>query len=196
MWLSVSSLGPSLSEQAQTNLEQRSASALAVESYRIAAAGLIPNNRKLPLLVYREVLDAKSRRRGCEQVFEALFRSNGWGGCWIDGIYDYHHYHSTAHEVLGIAHGRAKVQFGGSSGMVLDLALGDVVILPAGTGHCRLESRSLSVVGAYPEGQDFDVCRATAKDLEKAAENIPWVPLPARDPVYGANGPLLEAWIE
>ena len=39
-------------------------------------------------------------------VIEDLFGANGWRGTWRDGIYDYAHYHSRIHEVLGIARGR------------------------------------------------------------------------------------------
>jgi uncharacterized protein YjlB len=68
-------------------------------------------------------------------VFEDLFESNGWGGSWRDGIYDYAHYHSRIHEVLGIARGSGRVQFGGPKGRTLVLKAGDVAILPAGMGH-------------------------------------------------------------
>jgi uncharacterized protein YjlB len=65
-------------------------------------------------------------------VFEELFESNGWGDSWRDGIYDYAHYRSRIHEVLGIARGTGKVQFGGPKGRTLLLKADDVAILPAG----------------------------------------------------------------
>jgi uncharacterized protein YjlB len=71
-------------------------------------------------------------------VFEELFERNGWGDSWRNGIYDYPHYHSCIHEVLGVARGHARVRFGGAKGRALKLKAGDVVIVPAGTGHERL----------------------------------------------------------
>ena len=167
-----------------------------IEAYVLADDGLIPNNAKLPLVLYRQALALEGLRSEPERAFEALFGSNGWRGAWVDGLYDFHHYHSTAHEVLGIAEGFASVQFGGPEGFVLDLTAGDVVVIPAGVGHCLIEGEDLVVVGAYPEGQDWDLCRASTSDRTKALENIPWVPLPKLDPVFGPAGPVLALWID
>jgi uncharacterized protein YjlB len=165
-----------------------------IEGHALGDDGLIPNNKRLPLIVYRQVLPLDGLSGDPARAFEALFRSNGWGNAWFDGIYEFHHYHSTAHEVLGLARGRAAVQFGGPHGPVLDLASGDVVVIPAGVGHCRLDGEDLIVVGAYPEGQEWDLCRASEADRAKALENIPWVPLPRLDPVFGASGPVFALW--
>jgi uncharacterized protein YjlB len=167
-----------------------------MEAYVLADDGLIPNNAKLPLVLYRQALTLEGLRNEPERAFEALFGSNGWRGAWVDGIYDFDHYHSTAHEVLGMAKGTARVQFGGPEGPVLDLTAGDAVVIPAGVGHCLIEGEDLVVVGAYPDGQDWDLCRASASDRTKALENIPWVPLPDLDPVFGPEGPVLALWID
>lgn len=167
-----------------------------MEAYVLADDGLIPNNAKLPLVLYRPALAPKGLSSEPERAFEALFGSNGWRGAWVDGIYDFDHYHSTAHEVLGIAKGTARVQFGGPEGPVLDLTAGDAVVIPAGVGHCLIEGEDLVVVGAYPDGQDWDLCRASTSDRTKALENIPWVPLPNLDPVFGPEGPVLALWID
>ena len=166
-----------------------------IESCVLCDSGLIPNNAKLPLVLYRQAL-ALAGSSAPERAFEALFSSNGWRGAWVDGIYDFHHYHSTAHEVLGIAKGWARVQFGGPDGLVADLTSGDVVVIPAGVGHCLVEEEDLVAVGAYPEGQDWDLCQATGSDRAKALENIPWVALPKLDPVFGPAGPVLALWID
>ena len=79
---------------------------------RFADDGTIPNNPTLPLIVYPAVIDLP-RFPDPAAVFEALFEANGWGDTWRDGIYDYAHYHSGIHEVLGIARGQARVRFGG-----------------------------------------------------------------------------------
>lgn len=122
-------------------------------------------------------------------AFERLFAGNGWGGGWRNGIYGFPHYHTTAHEVLGIARGWAEVRFGGESGEVLRVAAGDVAVLPAGTGHERLEaSPDLLVVGAYPKGQEADLVRADRQPLTaESAFRIAAVPLPEQDPVRGGR---------
>ena len=84
----------------------------------------------------------------------ALFERNGWGGAWRNGIYAHHHYHSTAHEVLGVASGSVRVRLGGDGGKTVVLRAGDVVVVPAGVAHkSEGTSPDLVVVGAYPQGR-------------------------------------------
>jgi uncharacterized protein YjlB len=64
--------------------------------------GLVPNN-PLPFLVYKSAVDVDNAHP--EATIEKLFGAHGWGDMWRNGIYDYLHYHSTVHEVLGIARG-------------------------------------------------------------------------------------------
>src|SRR3954468_23588587 len=110
--------------------------------------GIIPNHPKWPLVIYRGAVRLP-KNLDPAAVFEELFERNGWGNSWRNGIYDYVHYHSGTHEVHGIARGHARVRFGGNSGKVVDLREGDVVILPAGTGHQSLDaSKDLLVIGA------------------------------------------------
>jgi uncharacterized protein YjlB len=156
--------------------------------------GVIPNNPRLPFIHYRGAV-ALPERGDPAAVFEELFQRNGWGSSWRNGIYDYVHYHSGTHEVLGVARGHARVRFGGNTGKVMELRAGDVVILPAGTGHQSLSaSKNLLVVGAYPPGGSYDEYRGSRQEHERAVRRIPKVPLPAKDPVYGAEGPLEAAW--
>src|SRR5690606_9315115 len=119
--------------------------------------GKIPNNPRLPLLIYRGTLPpGQGPEADPAAAFESVFARNGWHGAWRDGIYPYHHYHSTAHEVLGVASGEAQVRLGGRNGMTLTIRAGDVVIIPAGVGHCNLGATpDFLVVGAYPEGQEW-----------------------------------------
>jgi uncharacterized protein YjlB len=166
----------------------------AIETHLFTADGFVPNNPKLPLILYRQALPLDAGGDDPETAFEALFEAHGWTKAWVNGIYDYHHYHSTAHEVLGIARGSATVQFGGPEGLAVEMVAGDAVAIPAGVGHCLLSGEDVVVVGAYPEGQDWDLCRATNADCAKALENIPWVPLPRLDPVLGASGPVKICW--
>jgi uncharacterized protein YjlB len=157
--------------------------------------GSIPNNPRLPFLVYPKVIDLSGRVEPAE-VIEETFAANGWGdNMWRDGVYPFPHYHSMIHETLGIARGRVRVRFGGSTGKEIDLAAGDVAVLPAGTGHQRISaSTDLLVIGAYPPSGRYDLCRGSRAEHARALESIPLVPHPQADPVYGADGPLVGMW--
>jgi uncharacterized protein YjlB len=154
--------------------------------------GLVPNN-PMPFLVYKGAVDLDGAQP--EAAIEKLFGANGWGDMWRNGIFDYLHYHSTVHEVLGVARGHARVRFGGDAGREIDVAAGDVAILPAGTGHQRLSaSDDFSVVGAYPPGPKMQVTRPTPENHGEALTKIAQVPLPKTDPVRGPDGPLTKLW--
>jgi len=154
--------------------------------------GLVPNNR-LPLLVYKGAVDVANDHP--EKTIEGLFGANGWGAMWRNGVYDYPHYHATVHEALGVARGRARVRFGGDSGKEIEIAPGDVAILPAGTGHqCMFASPDFCVVGAYPPGPAMQITRPTPENHAKALKTIPEVKLPKTDPVLGEDGPLIRLW--
>jgi uncharacterized protein YjlB len=156
--------------------------------------GSIPNNPRLPFIVYRNAVDLAGTPDP-EEVIEATFARHGWGEMWRNGIYPYVHYHSMIHEALAIARGRAKVRFGGARGKDFDIMAGDVVVLPAGTGHqCLWASPELVVVGAYPKGGRFNVCRGSKAEHAKAIKSIGKVPLPETDPVRGKHGPLMRLW--
>lgn len=160
-----------------------------VEQFLLKECGLVPNNPRMPLIVYRSAFGAASSDRA-EAGIAAQFARNGWGNSWVNGIYDFHHYHATAHEVLGIALGWAEVQFGGAGGPTVRVEAGDAVMIPAGVGHCRKRaSADLIVVGAYPGGADYDLKRETPSDFAAAMEEIPRVALPASDPILGRGGP-------
>lgn len=163
-------------------------------AFMFADDGVIPNNPRLPLLLYRNAIDL-SGTPDPEEVIEKTFHRHGWGQMWRNGIFPYVHYHSSIHEGMGIAGGRARVRFGGDKGQELDIGKGDVVLLPAGTGHqCLWASPDLSVIGTYPPVGRYDLCRGSKAERGKALLSIPEVPLPKTDPVYGKNGPLLELW--
>jgi uncharacterized protein YjlB len=158
------------------------------ESYRFEDDGRIPNSR-LPLLLYRQALPADPA------MLERVFAQHGWSNSWRDGIFDYHHFHSNAHEVLGFARGEARVCFGGPNGQVLTARAGDVVVIPAGVGHCNQgQSPDLLVVGAYPGGVDYDVRRGAPAERDAVLRNIGRVPLPQHDPVAGSDGALVRIW--
>jgi len=156
--------------------------------------GSVPNNPALPFVVFPAAMNLAGTPDP-EDLIEKMFRANGWGQMWRNGIFPYVHYHSMIHEGLAIARGRAKVRFGGNQGRELDLTPGDVAILPAGTGHqCLWASPDLVVIGAYPKTGKYDLCRGSKAEHAKAVQTIPDVPLPDSDPVYGKDGPLLTLW--
>ena len=150
----------------------------------------MPNSR-LRVLIYRKaiVLDAGTKTAD----FDRLFEANGWRGIWHNGIYDFDHFHSNAHEVLGVAEGRAEVQLGGDTGEALTIEAGDVLVIPAGTGHRRIsKSANLVVIGAYPPGQEhYDICRTRSPEAELRIDKVK---LPESDPVRGKDGPLMKLW--
>jgi uncharacterized protein YjlB len=163
-------------------------------TFRFREDGVIPNHPRWPFVHYRGAVRLPDSYDPAA-VLEVLFESNGWGDSWRDGIYDYVHYHSRIHEVLGIARGNAKVQFGGPRGRALALKAGDVAILPAGTGHqCLAASKDFLVVGAYPPSGTYDECRTSKEEHRRALTTIAKVGRPRKDPVYGKDGPLLQVW--
>jgi uncharacterized protein YjlB len=163
-------------------------------THKFADDGRIPNNPDLPFVLYRGGIDLTGSPDP-EEVIEKTFTENGWVGLWRNGVYPYVHYHSMIHEAMAVARGRARVRFGGERGREIDITAGDVVILPAGTGHQRLtQSRDLVVIGAYPPSGKYNLCRGSKAEHAKALASILKVPQPATDPVFGADGPLLALW--
>jgi uncharacterized protein YjlB len=166
----------------------------APETHLFADDGSVPNNQRLPFLVYRGAIDLIGTPDP-EATIERVFRDNGWGDTWRNGIYPYVHYHSMIHEGMGIARGRARVRFGGNNGKDIELVQGDIAVLPAGTGHqCLWSSPDLLVIGTYPKTGRYDLCRGSRGEHAKAMQSIPLVPLPDTDPVFGQRGPLLQLW--
>lgn len=158
------------------------------ECHVFADDGRIPNS-PLPLVVLRAALPADAG------AIERAFARHGWTGAWRDGIYPFHHFHSTTHEVLGVARGRATVRFGGPGGASLELCAGDAAVIPAGVGH-RNEGASgdFLVVGAYPGGAAWDLRRGDPAERDEVLRNLAAVAPPETDPVHGAGGPLTRLW--
>ncbi|MCP4383963.1 MAG: cupin domain-containing protein [Hyphomicrobiales bacterium] len=154
--------------------------------------GDIPNS-PYPLIVYGGAIDPQAGDPAV--AFEALFRRNGWGNSWRNGIFPFHHYHSTAHEVLGIAGGEADVRFGGENGKTVPVRAGDAVLIPAGVGHKRLAGTpDLLVIGAYPPDQPVDLMREGAEDGVGIRRRIASVARPDDDPIGGSAGPMGVHW--
>lgn len=162
--------------------------------YRFFDDGETPNNPCLPFVYYRSPVFLDPRFDSAA-IFESLFAANRWTDAWRDGVYDFLHFHTHSHEVLGIARGHVSVRFGGDGGRTVALKAGDVAVLPAGTGHQRVsQSKDLLVVGAYPIGTRYDEPRPSQVPHEAAVREIARVGMPECDPVYGAKGPLVTLW--
>ena len=156
-----------------------------LDSFRLAATETVPNHPRFPVLVYRGVVEG-TRRGGGARAGGAV-RAERLAAAVAGRDLSVPPLSHRGHEALGIAAGAARVLLGGPGGREVTLAAGDVAVLPAGTGHCRLSDRGgLLVVGAYPPGQHADICREapTPEMLARIAR----LPAPARDPVGHPRG--------
>ena len=151
--------------------------------------GFIPNNPTLPLLIVQGAFQGRTTD------IEETFNKHNWKNSWVNGVFPYHHYHSNAHEVLGVKAGTARLIIGGENGEELTVQTGDVLRLPAGTGHKKLEcSDDFKIVGAYPEGMSYNVKTGEESDRPQVLRDIEQVPLPMTDPIFGNKGPIFDYW--
>jgi uncharacterized protein YjlB len=153
--------------------------------------GKIPNS-KFPLLIYKNVY---SEEKADPEYIKAHFESHNWSNSWKNGVYDYHHYHSNTHEVMGVFSGYATIMFGGDQGEQVSIEEGDAIVIPAGMGHKKISaSDDFGVIGAYPGGMDYDIKKGEKDERPEADDNIKNVPLPDNDPVYGKMEGLISLW--
>lgn len=155
--------------------------------------GKIPNSQ-YPLILYRNAFSARGGSGA--SWLEEKFAANNWTNSWRNGIYSFHHYHSTSHEVLGVYSGSAMVHLGGEEGEKLNIEAGDIIIIPAGVGHKNLGGRNLGVVGAYPDGRSWDLNRGLPGERPKVDQNILALSIPEADPLLGKSDGLVKIWNE
>lgn len=161
------------------------------EIFHFKDDGVIPNNQ-LPVIIYRQCFS--ERGNAAAEWLENKFAENNWKNSWRNGVFDYHHYHSNTHEVLGVYSGKALLQLGGKNGKKLDVSAGDVIVIPAGVAHKNLESANFAVVGAYPGGRSHDMNTGKEGERPGADKNISAVPIPNNDPIQGSKTGLREIW--
>ena len=156
-----------------------------VEIHRLAAkrGDDVPNNERYPALILSDVLSGETD----PAEIHALYAENGWGGAWTWQVFDYHHFHPDAFEVLAVAKGSATLMLGGPQGQEVEVSAGDVIILPPGYGHKQIEKRDgFTVCGGYPPGQDnFSTIRASEGYDDRVLATIRDVAPPDVDPLYG-----------
>jgi uncharacterized protein YjlB len=158
----------------------------------IAGDKFWPNNNSLPAIIYRQALQPGEN---AESEVKELFEKNGWSNAWTDSIFNYHHYHTTAHEVLAVIKGSAMIELGGLDGNIQNVAAGDVLVIPAGVVHKNVgSSEDFTVVGAYANGVEYDLNTGENGERESAQEKIDKVAMPEKDPVFGSTGPIVEEW--
>jgi uncharacterized protein YjlB len=173
-------------------LMPRSHAADRVQTLLLQRNDWVPNNPRLPVLIYPKAIATEGSDPAA--LFEKTFQANGWPPQWRYGVFNYHHYHTEGHEVLGVASGHARLMLGGPNGHVVEVNAGDVLLLPAGTGHCNLgSSADFLVVGAYPPGQHADICREAPSAAQLAS--IAKLPFPDVDPVQGVQGAVARHWV-
>ena len=170
---------------------------LRVSKYQIPAFKGLPNTtlQKKPLLVYHSVFAGNF---GASDIERHLNDVAIVSPAWRYTMYSETHFHSTSHEVLAIASGKAKCCFGGEDnpGRVEPvLEKGDVVVVPAGVAHRLLQeyghSEPFQMVGSYPVGKSWDMCYGR-KGEEKKVSSIKDLGWFESDPIYGDNGPIFD----
>jgi uncharacterized protein YjlB len=162
------------------------------EQFKFKDDGVFPNN-VLPLLVYRHVFITEAT--DLPSIIEQCFAENDWTNSWRNGVYSFAHYHSTTHEALGVYCGAATLRLGGEHNSDVKVYAGDVIVIPAGVPHQKISgSADFAVVGAYPNGREWDLLRGWPGERPRAEHNIAALPIPDSDPIYGADGPLRQIW--
>ena len=154
--------------------------------------GKIPNS-KYPLLIYHNAFS--QRNDDGASWLEQKFAANNWTNSWRNGVYPFHHYHSTSHEVLGVYSGKALLHLGGEQGEKVEVNAGDIIVIPAGVGHKNLRSENLGIVGAYPDGRSWDLNKGLPGERPKIDKNIAALPLPTTDPLRGKEDGLIKFWV-
>lgn len=122
------------------------------ETYLLKPNQHAPNSH-MPVLIYRQCLPLPLS----EEKAATFFASHAWEkrGAW--GHIPQRHFHPNSHECYGVVSGESTLLVGcghndTDGGTEIEVSAGDVVVLPAGTGHCNLQSTlDYRYIGVYPE---------------------------------------------
>jgi uncharacterized protein YjlB len=164
-----------------------------INTYILHDDGKFPNNPSLPVVHYKALL--KIPKWFAARKIKNHFALNGWTNSWKGSMYDFHHYHSSTHEVLAVYSGSAFIVLGGNNGRRVQLESGDVIVIPAGVAHMKMHAdEHMKCVGAYPDGRDYDMLVGHDGERPEADNRIQKVPAPKKDPVFGIDGDLMFQW--
>ncbi|KIW23032.1 uncharacterized protein PV07_11264 [Cladophialophora immunda] len=166
------------------------------ETYFLGPNKHCPNN-DMPVLIYRDCLPLPLSEAKTTEFLEA----HAWEkkGTW--GHIAYRHFHPNTHECYGVFQGESRILVGcgtndTAGGEEIEVHAGDVIVLPAGTGHCSLQSsKDYRYIGVYPEGAPKWRSELGKDEVgDSFRQEIQGVALPVQDPVNGSEGPLLKLW--
>ncbi|KAL4946395.1 hypothetical protein BDV06DRAFT_208694 [Aspergillus oleicola] len=158
-----------------------------------------PNN-PLPVLHYKNVLPYPRTEEEVTKFLTAnkWTKRGTWGAIWVS------HFHPNSHECYGIFQGSSTLLLGAAGedgtenvGLRVTVHTGDVIVLPAGTGHSSVESTDdYRYIGVYPEGcpqwrNEYGKMKIDEKTFR---DEVAGVGYPEEDPVYGKDGPLMQLW--
>jgi|SRR5690625_936391 len=152
-------------------------------------------NHDLPVLYYSKGMEDLANSPDAAQKVKEHLENNGYTNSWVNGIFSYHHFHSNTHEVLVCISGEAMVQLGGPEKDTYRFEKGDVLLLPAGTAHKKIEaSEDFQIIGAYPDGIEPDMEKGENENFQELRERIASVPIPESDPLQGVEGAVMKFW--
>ena len=165
---------------------------IAPQQYLVEKNGYFPGS-KFPVLHYKENLQLPTFFPG--KYVRSVFQENNWTNNWRSGIYTFHHYHSTAHEVMAVIDGRTIILLGGINGKNVLLKKGDVIVIPAGVAHMNLgDENDITCIGGYPSGRGYDMNYGTPDEHPMVDINIRHLPILDSGPLYGQDDPLISIW--
>lgn len=177
-------------------------SALRTSVHHIPAHGQIPNTSLSPhpLLIYHSAF--ASQPAPDPTTIEAHLRRVGAvHPQWRYTMYSQSHFHSTAHELLVVFRGAARLRFGGDGNpgaVTVEVRVGDAMLVPGGVAHRLVEDlgegRAFEMIGSYPPGKNWDMCYGDGREgedvgaIQERIKSLGWF---EKDPIYGADGPAL-----
>ncbi|KAL6719939.1 hypothetical protein ACLMJK_001860 [Lecanora helva] len=168
---------------------------LTAYAWQIPSFERIPNTsiQEKPLIIYRAAFRPSA---SASMIEDHLSTIGVVSPQWRHTMFSQSHFHSTCHEVLCVASGKAKLCFGFEDNpdrVERVVKKGDVIVVPAGVSHRLLEDidGGFTMVGSYEPGKDWDMCYGNEgeEDKVKAISELGWF---ERDPIYGDAGPLFD----
>ena len=130
-----------------------------------------PNN-SLPVLFYKGAAEKWLNQSNAAEAVLSHFERNGYGNGWVNGIFNYHHFHSTTHEALTCIAGEGSIQLGGPGQNIYTVTKGDVLLLPAGIAHKKIKAtKNFQIVGLVVDVMDQDL-NIVDSQIEKAKEFV------------------------